>query len=85
MAQVVESLPSKHEALSSNATTEKKKKKKVSLVWWDRPAIPALGKLRQENCKFKANLHYIMRSWLKKQNKNKKSKQEKCRGGLEED
>jgi hypothetical protein len=32
MTQVVEQLPSKHEALSSNPTTAKKKKKKVEVI-----------------------------------------------------
>jgi hypothetical protein len=33
--------------------------------------IPALGKLRQENCKFEASLGFIVRACLKKQNKAK--------------
>jgi hypothetical protein len=35
------------------------------------PANPALGKLRQEDCKFKASLGYLRRLHLKKQINNK--------------
>jgi hypothetical protein len=35
------------------------------------PAIPALWRLRQENNKFKANLSFLWRFYLKKQNKTK--------------
>jgi hypothetical protein len=42
VAQVVESLPSKHEALSSNPNIMKRKKgKKRARHWWLTPAIPA--------------------------------------------
>jgi hypothetical protein len=36
--------------------------------------IPTLRRLRQEDCEFEARLEYIMRSFLKKQNKRKKIK-----------
>jgi hypothetical protein len=31
------------------------------------PAIPALGRLRQEDCQFKASLGYRVRPYLKKE------------------
>jgi hypothetical protein len=45
-------------------------------VWWYTPIIPALGKLRQEYCKFKANQGYIARPYLK--NNKKKVKHIAC-------
>jgi hypothetical protein len=44
---------------------------KLSCVQQSMPAIPALGKLKHEDHKFKANLGYIVRLCLKI-NKNKK-------------
>jgi hypothetical protein len=35
-------------------------------VWWCTPVIPALGRLRQENYKFKVSLGYTERICLKK-------------------
>jgi hypothetical protein len=35
------------------------------------PVIMALVKLRQENCKFEANLGYIVRPYLKKMKEGK--------------
>jgi hypothetical protein len=43
-------------------------------VWWCTPVIPALGKLRQEDCEFQASLDYTVRSCLKKKKKKKKKK-----------
>jgi hypothetical protein len=40
-----------------------------SWVWWHTSVISALGRLRQEDHKFKASLGYIVRSWLKKKKK----------------
>jgi hypothetical protein len=37
----------------------------MNLVWLHTPVISALGRLRQEDCKFKANLGYIVRPCLK--------------------
>jgi hypothetical protein len=34
-------------------------------VWWLTPVIPALGKLRQEDCKVEASLSYRVRPCLK--------------------
>jgi hypothetical protein len=34
--------------------------------WWYMPVIPALSVQRQEDCKFEANLTYIVRSYVKK-------------------
>jgi hypothetical protein len=39
-------------------------------VWWLTFVIPALGRLRQEEHKFKARLGYIVRSCLKQLKKN---------------
>ncbi|XP_021110107.1 ras GTPase-activating protein 4B isoform X3 [Heterocephalus glaber] len=33
----------------------------LCLAWWCLPVIPALGRLRQEDCQFKASLGYIVR------------------------
>jgi hypothetical protein len=41
-------------------------KRKRSQVCWYMPIIPALGKLKQEDCKVKARLGYIVRPSLKK-------------------
>jgi hypothetical protein len=38
---------------------------------WYKPVIPALRKLKQEDCKFKANLGNIGRSRFKKKKKKK--------------
>jgi hypothetical protein len=35
-------------------------------VWWHTPVIPALRRLRQEDCKFKVCLGFIVRPHLKK-------------------
>jgi hypothetical protein len=43
-------------------------------AWWCLPVISALGRLRQEDCEFKASLSYIVRTCLKK---NKTEKQPK--------
>jgi hypothetical protein len=37
----------------------------LSRVWWYVPIIPALGRRRQEYCKFKANLSYITKIYIK--------------------
>jgi hypothetical protein len=38
-------------------------------MWWHTPVIPAFGRLRQKDGKFKACLNYIAISCLKKTNK----------------
>lgn len=35
---------------------------------WSRPIIPALGRLKQEDWEFEANLDYTVRACLKKKN-----------------
>jgi hypothetical protein len=42
-------------------------------MWWCTSIIPALERLRQENCEFKACLAFLVRACLKKK-KKKKSK-----------
>jgi hypothetical protein len=42
-------------------------------VWWYIPVIPALGKLRQEDCKLEASLYYKVRPCLKKKQREKKN------------
>jgi hypothetical protein len=41
-------------------------------AWWCTPVTSALGRLRQENCEFKASLGYIVRPCLQKKKKQKK-------------
>jgi hypothetical protein len=40
----------------SKTLSQKVKIKKQSQVWWHTPIIPALGRLRQKDYKFKASL-----------------------------
>jgi hypothetical protein len=40
-------------------------------VWWLLPIIPVLGRLKQEDCKFKANLGYTEKHCLKKRKEGK--------------
>jgi hypothetical protein len=44
-----------------------------SQTWWGMPVIPALGKLRQEDLKFQANLGYTKKSKQKTQIKGQKN------------
>jgi hypothetical protein len=48
-----------------------------SQVWWYTHIIPALGRWRQEDHKFKANLGYIVRPCLKPKKKKKKRERER--------
>jgi hypothetical protein len=41
-------------------------------VWWYTPIIPALGRLRKEDCECEASLHYIVKPCLKNKNKTVK-------------
>jgi hypothetical protein len=38
-------------------------------VWWYRPIIPALKRLRQEDLEFQFSLHYLVGRCLKKKKK----------------
>jgi hypothetical protein len=50
MAEAVEHLHCKHEALSSDPRLTKSKTKQIITcwAWWCTPVVPALGRLRQE-------------------------------------
>jgi hypothetical protein len=39
--------------------------RRLSPAWWHTPVIPALGRLRQGELKFQANLGYRVRPYLK--------------------
>jgi hypothetical protein len=41
-------------------------------AWWYKPVIPALGRLRQEDCKFEASLDYITETLFQNQTKQNK-------------
>jgi hypothetical protein len=43
-------------------------------VWWCIPTIPALKRLRQEDCEFQTRLGYLARLCLKQTNKKSKTK-----------
>jgi hypothetical protein len=43
----------------------------LSQVWWCTPVLPALGRLRQEDCEFWASVSYIERFCLKAKKKIK--------------
>jgi hypothetical protein len=45
-----------------------------SMAWWFTPVIPALGRLRQEDHEFEANLGSIARSHLKKKERKTRKK-----------
>jgi hypothetical protein len=38
-------------------------------VWWHAPVIPALRRLMQEDCRFKASLSYVSRLYFQTNNK----------------
>jgi hypothetical protein len=38
-------------------------------MWWDRTLIPAIKRLREEECKFEASRGYIARPYLKHKQK----------------
>jgi hypothetical protein len=46
-------------------------------VWWFMPIIPALGRPRQEDCEFQANLSYMARPCQEREKKRKKRREEK--------
>ena len=57
--QLVEYRPIVPEALGSIHSTAKKKKKKSVALWFCAPRIPAFGRRRQEDLKFKLIFSYI--------------------------
>jgi hypothetical protein len=42
----------------------------LSWMWCHMPVIPAVGRLKQENCEFEASLGYVVRPYLKNKHKN---------------
>ena len=57
--------------LGSIPGTAKKKKnpQKINQEWWHMPVIPVLGRLKQEDHRFKANLSNLVRHCFKIKNK----------------
>jgi hypothetical protein len=45
------------------------------LMWWGMPLFPVLGRLRQEDHKFKASLGYLVRVCLKTPKEGRKYKE----------
>jgi hypothetical protein len=53
-----------------------------SWAWWYIPVIPAPRRLRQEDCKFKVSLGYIVRPSLKKKKREEENKRKKERNSI---
>jgi hypothetical protein len=51
-------------------------------VWWHTPVIPALGRLGQEDRKFKASLWKVSKTLSLKQNRRKKGGESGLDGGV---
>jgi hypothetical protein len=66
VAQVVECLPSKHEALSSNPRREQPSQIQL---WMFTPIIPAVERQKQEDWEFGARVGYMVKPCLKKKKK----------------
>jgi hypothetical protein len=45
-------------------------------AWWGMPEIPALRRLKQEDCKLKANLDYTVKAYKGRKDKRKKGRKE---------
>jgi hypothetical protein len=43
------------------------KNKSINWMWWHTPIIPALGRMKQKDGQFKANLGYMVTLYLQKQ------------------
>jgi hypothetical protein len=61
-------------ALSPQQGIHKRKKCHIQ-AWWHMPVIPALRRLRQEDCTVRASLGCILRHCLKNKTKQNKNQQ----------
>jgi hypothetical protein len=53
------------------------RRKVSSWMWWCLSVIPALRRLRQENCEFEGSLGYITKLYLQKQKRRGRRKERK--------
>jgi hypothetical protein len=56
----------------------------MSLVWWHTPAIPGLGRLRQDNDECETSLGFLVRPCQKKERKGRKGREGRKEGWIME-